>query len=100
MSDDALLSAVALCRRAGRLTVGYDATCEAVRRGAPLVLTASDASPRTCRNIRRECGDNTRILETNRTISQFAAIVGKEMAVAAVTDHNFAKLIEKSADKQ
>ena len=94
-----MLSAVGLCRRAGGLTIGFDACCAAVRKGAPLVIIASDAAPRTVRNIRRQCADKTKILYADRTREQFAEVTGKLMAVAAVTNENFARLIEKSADK-
>ena len=99
MSGDALLSAIGLCRRAGMLALGFDASCVAVRKGAPLVIVASDAAQRTVRNIRLQCGPGTRILETNRTREQLGSVVGKEMAVAAITDKNFARLIQEAVGK-
>ena len=47
--NEALFQAVSLCRKAGALTMGFDAVEDAVVKGkAWLVMTASDASPKTC----------------------------------------------------
>jgi len=46
--NEALFQAVSLCRKAGALTMGFDAVEDAVVKGkAWLVMTASDASPKT-----------------------------------------------------
>ena len=95
-----LLSAVGMSRKAGRLAPGFDACCIAVEKGAPLVIVASDAAPRTLRNIKEKCGGRTRILITEYTREQFESVLGKQMAVAAVTDENFARLIEQAAGNQ
>jgi len=100
MSESPLLSAVGICRKAGKLAPGFDACCTAVGKGAPLVIVACDAAPRTLRNITEKCGTATRILRTDCTREQFASVLGKHMAVAAVTDSNFARLIEQAAGKQ
>ena len=63
--NEALFQAVSLCRKAGALTMGFDAVEDAVVKGkAWLVMTASDASPKTVQRV----------------------------AVYAVTDRNLAKL--------
>ena len=46
--EEALYQAVSLCRKAGALTMGFDAVEEACVKGkAWLVMTASDASAKT-----------------------------------------------------
>ena len=46
--EEALYQAVSLCRKAGALTMGFDAVEEAcVKSKAWLVMTASDISPKT-----------------------------------------------------
>ena len=43
-----MLGALGLCRKAGKLVMGFDAVAESVMKGkAVLVLTAQDVSPRT-----------------------------------------------------
>ena len=52
--NEALFQAVSLCRKAGALTMGFDAVEDAVVKGkAWLVMTASDASPKT---VQLRCG--------------------------------------------
>jgi len=70
--EEALYQAVSLCRKAGALTMGFDAVEEAcVKSKAWLVMTASDISPKTLQRLNYAVGD---------------------VAVYAVTDRNLAKL--------
>ena len=51
--NDKLLSALSLCRKAGRLKMGGDVVREEIMKGgARLVLLASDAAERTVRQMR------------------------------------------------
>ena len=51
-----LLGALGLCRKAGKLVMGFDAVAESVMKGkAFLVLTAADVSPRTARKTNEFC---------------------------------------------
>lgn len=96
MTKDKLLSAVSMARGAGRLKIGFDAAADAVLKGAPIVLLASDASDRTIRNILRICDENdAKAVELSRTQAEIEKTVGRKFAVAAVCDENFAVLIEK-----
>ena len=50
--EEALYQAVSLCRKAGALTMGFDAVEEAcVKSKAWLVMTASDISPKTLQRL-------------------------------------------------
>lgn len=94
--NDRLLSAVALCRRAGKLAIGFDATRKALNQGAVLVLAASDAAARTVQNVQRACGAHTEILRLPRTQAQIEQATGRKFAVAAVCDPNLARLIQQN----
>ncbi len=75
--EEALYQAVSLCRKAGALTMGFDAVEEAcVKSKAWLVMTASDISPKTLQRLNYAVGD----------------LVDVFTAVYAVTDRNLAKL--------
>ena len=51
-----LLSAISLCRKAGKLVKGYDAVQESVYSGkAWLVLLAADVSDGTAKRMNRTC---------------------------------------------
>ncbi len=96
METDKLLGALGLCRRAGALTVGFDAVKDAVLMGkAHLVLYAQDASEGNVRRIQwmcREVGDECEALPLPLTKQDLAAILHKAVGVLAVTDENLAVL--------
>jgi len=100
VTPDPVIAALGLCRKAGKLAIGFDASAEAIRKGAPLVILAVDAADRTARNIRALCPDRTRVIQLKHTRSQIAVATGRETAVAAVNDRNFATLIAGAADRQ
>ncbi len=92
--NDKLLGAVSLCRRAGKLAVGFDATVKAVGKGAALVLMSNDAAERTTRNVARICEDIAQIVNLPYTQAEIEQATGRKFAVAAVCDENFARLIQ------
>lgn len=96
METDKLLGAIGLCRRAGALTVGFDAVKDAVLSGkAHLVLYTQDASEGNVRRIQwmcREVGDACDVCGLPLTKNDLAAILHKAVGVLAVTDENLAVL--------
>ena len=52
MPVDKISGMLGLCRKAGKLVLGFDITVDAiVKKNARLILLAKDASPRTAREI-------------------------------------------------
>ena len=98
-ANNKLLSALGLCRRAGKLQVGFDAAAGALDKGAPMIVLSCDIAQRTRRNITEKCRASTRIVELSHTQHEFEAAVGKRFVVAAVCDENFARLIEDCLKK-
>ena len=91
--EDALFQALSLCRKAGALTMGFDAVEDAAVRGkAWLVLAASDASEKTVQRMRYAVGDLVDVLSMPLTQARLAEISRRPVAVYAVTDRNLAKL--------
>ncbi len=95
METDKLLGALGLCRRAGALTVGFDAVKDAVLTGkAHLVLYTQDASEGNVRRITWMCSEvgdcDARPLPLTK--QDLAAILHKAVGVLAVTDENLAVL--------
>lgn len=97
---DKLSGILGICRKAGRLSMGFDMVCEAMRRGnASLVLTATDCSERTLRGIEScaaETNTETRALPLN--IDEIGFAVAKRAGVLAVCDSGFAKRIKELLD--
>ena len=57
-NNQKLFAALSLCKKAGRLVLGFDAVMDSVYRGkARLVLLAGDVSEGTAKRVRRNCED-------------------------------------------
>lgn len=103
MADNKIFGMLGLCKRAGRLVLGFDITKEAIQKGnAFLVLVAKDTSPKTVKEINLEAEKAKIKLETLPfTMDEIGNIVAKRTGVLAVCDKGFAErislLIEESA---
>lgn len=91
--EEALLGALGICRKAGRLLYGYDRVEEAVLRGkVVLVLLASDASQRTADHMHTLCDKVIPCKTMPLTSVQLAMLTPRPTAVYGVTDGNLARL--------
>lgn len=90
-----MLSALALCRKAGQLIIGYELTAEAALKKSVLVVFASDISERTYRNVLRLKENGTTVLSLGETMDDIEAVVGKRFGVAGITDSGLAELVER-----
>lgn len=104
---DKVLSLLGLCRRAGKLTPGFDAAVLDAKAGkAALLLAAADISEKTFKNLRYE-GDRAEIptLRLPCTLAETGRACGVKAGVLAVTDEGFAKAVckelapEQNADR-
>ncbi|MFI3169088.1 MAG: 50S ribosomal protein L7ae [Faecalibacterium sp.] len=88
-----LFNAISLACRAGKLTMGFDATVEACMKGkAWLVLTTSDISPKTQKRMKETVEDILDVLPMPLTQTDMLMISKKPVAIYAILDKNFAKL--------
>ena len=91
--EEALFQALSLCRKAGALTMGFDAVEDAcVKSKAWLVMVASDASAKTVQRLNYAVGDLVDVISMPLTQDRLADISRKPVAVYAVTDRNLSKL--------
>lgn len=95
---DRLLSAISLCRKAGKLICGFDIAAAAARDGsAKLMLVTSDISDRSRRGITAACQEeNVPVLEIARTMDEVAQTAGKPYGILAICDTGFAGMIKKA----
>lgn len=96
MGTDKLLSAVSLCRKAGRLVTGFDAVKESTAKGeACLVFCAGDLSANTRKRVDRFCEQfGTQAKTALHTQDALAQVCTKRSGVFAVTDPGLAKLVK------
>ena len=86
-----------ICIRAGKTVKGFDSAVEAVKNGTALcLLTASDASEKTVKEVKFYCEKyGVKSLVTEMSKADIGKLCGKETAVIAVTDKGFADGFEK-----
>ena len=96
--NGALLGAIGLCRKAGKLIVGTEAVCAALREGKKPcgVLVADDASENTSKRLADKCKTYAApLLKISASGEELAAAIGKsaKTAAVAVTDENLWQLV-------
>ena len=97
MTSDKAFQALSLCRRAGKLVMGFDPVADNVARGrAQLVLLAADLSPKTARRVQNFCEGLAPVVTLPHTQTELAAIARKPVGVFAVIDQNLAVLCKNS----
>ncbi len=97
MAMDKFLSLLGLARRAGRLTLGFDAVCSsAAKKESRLILTASDVSEGTVRKLKNHLGEcQTDIREIPYNQTDINAAIGKPVRIISINDSGFsASLLE------
>ena len=91
-----LLSAVSLCRKAGKLVMGFDAVQESVYSGkAYLVLLAADVSDGTAKRMTRACEDMAECLLMPLTQIELCPVSYKKVGVYSILDENLANLCKQ-----
>lgn len=91
--NNKLQSTVSLCRRAGKLQLGFDQVKEAVEGGdVKAVFVSADLSEKSKKEVAFFCGKkavSVGILPLTK--EEIKAVVGKSSGVLAVTEEGFAK---------
>ncbi len=99
-NNQKLFSALSLCKKAGRLVLGFDAVMDSVYQGkAHLVLLASDVSEGTAKRVRRNCEDLAPCLQMPLAQADLVALTWKKVGVYAVTDEQLAVLCRRSLEQ-
>lgn len=98
---DKVLSLLGLCRRAGRLTFGFDMCREAARSGkAALLLAAGDVSEKTFKNLRYEAERaGVPAMRLRPSMNELGHACGIKAGVVAVADQGFAKALLKELEQ-
>lgn len=89
-----ILSLLGLARRAGKLSPGFDAAEESLKKGiAKIVLLAGDVSLRTAQKVELTAAENgVPVYRLTATMQQVGIAIGKKSAgVLAVNDEGFAR---------
>lgn len=89
---DKMLGALSLCKKAGALTVGFDAVCEKLDKGeAKTLFFAEDLSDKTKKRVLASAG-RTPFYTLTLTQDELSGITKKPAGVLAVTNQDLAAL--------
>lgn len=91
-----MLSAVGLCKKAGKLIIGFDAVAAAISRGEVCLMALSaDLSPKSAKEIIRLAERRgVKYIKTELNMQDIGRILGKKAGILAVTDQGLAKAVE------
>lgn len=92
MNSKKTANLLTICLKAGKTVKGFDSVCDAVKNGSVFcVLTASDTSEKTVKEISFVCGKySVPLFRTELTKEEMGILCGKITAVIAVCDKGFA----------
>ena len=90
-----LISAISLCRKAGKLKMGFDVVKEEVKYGnADAVLLCSDLSERSQQQMQYICQENqVPVARLPVTMEELWSVAGRKCGIFAVEDRGFCKMI-------
>lgn len=95
--NDSFLSALGICKRAGRLCFGFETVKTAMQKDQVyVVFSASDLSEKTKKELRFLCRQfEAELIETEYEIRNLGGSIGKKTGVIAVTDEGLAAMVKQ-----
>ena len=96
-SQQKTVNLVSICRKSGKLILGFDAVKEAAFEGdISCVLVTEDISLKTLKEVKFFCANtHTDIVKIDMTKEEMFDTVSKEVAVLGVADKGFAKKLSE-----
>ena len=90
--NNKLLSLLGLMRRAGKLSLGFDAAAESVEAGnSCLILTTADISPKTLKELNYKINNKTDIIALGCHQDDMQRAIGKAVKIISINDKGFAQ---------
>lgn len=101
-NNDAVLSALSLARRAGKLTMGFDAVMKSAAMGeAFAVVVSSSASEKTRKEAAFRCEMyDVPLYEAGFTMDEAERMLGKHAGIFSLSDENFLRLVMKKLEQE
>ena len=90
--NNKLLSLLGLMRRAGKLSLGFDAAADSAECGTScLILTTADISPKTLKELNYKINNKTDVIALNCNQDDIQHAVGKAVKIISINDKGFAQ---------
>ncbi len=82
------LSTLGLCRRAGKLTYGFDEVCKALKEGKAFgVFFTADLSEKTAKELRFYCEKySVPLVRTESTMDEISSVLSARTGIIAILD--------------
>lgn len=94
-SNEKLFNLLTICRKAGRMTMGFDSVKESIlTKKAHVVILSSDISAKTEKEIRYFAEKNqVRVINASVTMAEIEYGTGRKAGVIGICDEGFAKKV-------
>ena len=90
--NNKLLSLLGLMRRAGKLSLGFDAAAESAEAGnSCLILTTADISPKTLKELNYKINNTTDVVALRCDQEEMQRAIGKAVKIISINDKGFAQ---------
>ena len=90
--NNKLLSLLGLMRRAGKLSLGFDAAAESAETGVScLILTTADISPKTLKELNYKINNKTDVIAIRCNQDDMQHAIGKAVKIISINDKGFAQ---------
>ena len=90
--NNKLLSLLGLMRRAGKLSLGFDAAAESAETGVScLILTTADISPKTLKELNYKINNKTDVIAIRCNQDDMQHAIGKAVKIISINDIGFAQ---------
>ena len=90
--NNKLLSLLGLMRRAGKLSLGFDAAAESAETGVScLILTTADISPKTLKELNYKINNKTDVIAIGCGQDDIQQAIGKAVKIISINDKGFAQ---------
>jgi len=94
---DNILNTLGLCKRAGKLIVGFDAVVADIDKAAG-ILVAADLSAKSKKEITFHCTKHSKkLVEINHTMNEIEAVLNKKTGIIAVLDNGLFTSLNRNA---
>ncbi len=95
--NDAFLSALGLCKRAGRLVFGFETVKQSMQKGeAVVVFSAADLSEKTAKELSfLTLNLETELIQTAYDMKTLGGSIGKLTGIIAITDTGLATMLKQ-----
>jgi ribosomal protein L7Ae-like RNA K-turn-binding protein len=93
--NDPFLAALGICKRAGKLSFGFETVKCAMQIGqAQVVFSAVDLSPKTAKELRFLCSQlECELIETAYDMQTLGCAIGRKTGIISVNDEGLAKMV-------